>query len=75
MRERDGRTHEGIRDLFRWANADSFWKTNILSPGKLRKKFDDLLLKQQFNGNGHADVAGSQRFDPNSECLGVRDGF
>lgn len=46
MRERDGRTHEQIRGLFVWANEDSFWQANILSPAKLREKWDDLELKR-----------------------------
>ena len=46
MRERDGRTDSEIRDLFTWCNQDPFWNTNILSPDKLRSKWDDLLLKR-----------------------------
>jgi len=45
MRERDGRTHKQIRDLFQKCNQDEFWCTNILSPDKLRAKWDDLTLK------------------------------
>ena len=52
MRTQDGRTHEQIRTVFEWAHADPFWKTNILSPGKLRSKFDDLDLKRTTAGNG-----------------------
>jgi 2,4-dienoyl-CoA reductase-like NADH-dependent reductase (Old Yellow Enzyme family) len=46
MRERDGRTVEQILDLFRWANRDSFWKSNIISPSKLRDKWDALTLRR-----------------------------
>lgn len=42
MRERDGRTHERIVAVIRWATADQFWKSNILSAAKLREKFDTL---------------------------------
>lgn len=45
MTERDNRTLEEIRSVFDWANNDSFWRTNILSPSKLRKQFDKLQLK------------------------------
>ena len=45
MRERDSRTHEDICKVFAWANSDSFWSANILSPSKLREKFDQLLIK------------------------------
>ncbi len=43
--ETDGRTLEDLRDLFDRAHADPFWQRNILSPAKLREKFDDLDLK------------------------------
>jgi hypothetical protein len=46
LREIDHRTYQGIIDLFRWANNDSFWKTNILSPAKLREKWDQLTVKK-----------------------------
>ena len=47
MRERDRRTYIEIREVFSWANADSFWKSNILSPEKFRDKFNQLLLKSK----------------------------
>jgi uncharacterized protein YdaU (DUF1376 family) len=46
MREQDKRTHEEICSLFTWANQDDFWKTNILSPEKLRKQWDSLVIKR-----------------------------
>jgi hypothetical protein len=45
MRERDKRTHEDILDLLDRVQGDPFWRVNILSPDKLRAKFDDLQLK------------------------------
>ena len=59
MREVDERTHEDIRDVFAWANSDDFWQTNILSPKKLRAKFDDLDLKRKAKRNGR------KQLDPN----------
>lgn len=47
MRMRDNRSLSKICEVFYWANNDSFWKTIILSPDKLREKFDDLSLKMQ----------------------------
>ncbi len=52
MRERDGRTHEEIRALFTWANADSFWQSNILSPAKLRKHWQQLSIQREGRRNG-----------------------
>ena len=46
MRESDGHTHNDIMNLFRFANSDSFWKSNILSPAKLREKWDVLTIKR-----------------------------
>jgi len=44
MRERDDRTHAEICELFRWAHKDHFWCANILSPAKLREKWDQLSI-------------------------------
>jgi hypothetical protein len=41
----DKRTPEEIRAVIEWCQASTFWKNNILSIGKLREKFDQLLLK------------------------------
>ncbi|AOM42783.1 replication protein [Xenorhabdus hominickii] len=42
MRQSDNRTHADICRLFKWANQDVFWYCNILSPAKLREKWDTL---------------------------------
>jgi len=47
MRERDGHTLVEIKAVFIWANSDSFWRTNILSPSRLRDKFADLHAKMK----------------------------
>jgi len=51
MRERDGRSHQDIRDLFARVHADGFWRVNVLSPETLRKKWDDLTLKLSRDRN------------------------
>src|SRR5690625_1058190 len=53
MRERDERTEERIEYLINWTQQHTFWHTNILSPGKLRKQFDKLVLqvKQEKQSN------------------------
>ncbi len=45
MCSQDHRTHRQICELFGRANRDPFWCKNILSPAKLREKWDDLSLK------------------------------
>ena len=41
---RDGRNPDRIREVIAWAQADSFWKANILSVRSLRDKFDRLEM-------------------------------
>ncbi|MEY8192979.1 Replication protein O [Peribacillus simplex] len=45
MLERDKRTKEQVAYLIDWCQQDSFWKSNILSPSKLRKQYDHLIIK------------------------------
>lgn len=56
MRERDKRTRRQIAELFAWANADPFWQANILSPGTLRRKWEQLELKRNANGGRGAPL-------------------
>lgn len=51
MRERDGRTLKDICELFKWANQNEFWASNILSPAKLREKWDQLEIKRNASPN------------------------
>lgn len=39
----DNRSPEEIKELMDWSHRDPFWKANILSPGKLREKWDTLV--------------------------------
>lgn len=41
----DKRTHKQIEWMVRWAQKDDFWKKNILSPSKLRKQFNKLVVQ------------------------------
>jgi hypothetical protein len=75
MRECDNRTHKEIGGLFRWAQQDSFWCANILSPAKLRKQWDTLVMQrrraemtkqpaepQQLGKQGQATAQNAQRW-------------
>ncbi len=87
MRESDNRNHTEMWKVFSWANKDSFWCSNILSPVKLRKQFDKLTVKanetnKQTNpptgGNAQqrvADALAQQRaeFYGSSENMGSDD--
>ncbi|WP_279084144.1 replication protein [Kluyvera ascorbata] len=65
MRELDGRSHREICELFQWASKDAFWHTNILSPAKLRAKWDTLSL-QRDAGATRATTGSRQVIDFNN---------
>lgn len=46
MRELDQRSHSDICELYDWVSRDSFWCANVLSPQKLRQKWDQLTAKR-----------------------------
>lgn len=41
----DNRNYEQIEWMIRWTQQDDFWSQNILSPAKLRKQFNNLVVK------------------------------
>jgi hypothetical protein len=43
----DGRDYLTVRKIIIWAQSNEFWRGNILSPTKLRQKFDTLLMQSQ----------------------------
>jgi len=77
LMRRDGRAEHEIRAVIEWCQQDSFWKTNILSMGKLREKFHQLWLKshapssddsegarhgaQQTRGGSHGTTSASRK--------------
>ncbi|WP_394239906.1 hypothetical protein [Vibrio astriarenae] len=65
MRERDNLTHKQIAEVFYFANSDSFWRTNILSPIKLREQFAQLeaKLNQGVSGNDYSKPSEGTRPD------------
>lgn len=46
----DGRSWSSIEAAIRYTQADTFWRSNVLSPGKLRKQFPMIALRMQANG-------------------------
>ncbi|MFY0147847.1 hypothetical protein [Bacillus cytotoxicus] len=57
MRERDDRELQEIKNVIDWCQADPFWQGNILSPKKLREKFDQLTI--QMNARKGVNKHGS----------------
>lgn len=64
MRERDGRTHKEIAQLFKWACNDSFWQGNVLCPSTLRDKWTQLDIKR--NKQSAAPATGKPKIDMNN---------
>ncbi len=61
IRERDKHNHHDICQVFVWANNDDFWRTNILSPVKLRKQYPQLFAKMnQEVSHGTYQQSGGQ---------------
>ena len=55
MMDRDKREGEEIQDLIIKTQNDNFWKKNILSPSKLRKQYDRLVMEfEDSNKNAWA---------------------
>jgi hypothetical protein len=48
----DGYSFEQIERTIRWVQQDSFWRSNVLSPAKLRKQFGALQLKSNSTSGG-----------------------
>ncbi len=71
MRDLDGRSHREICELFLWASKDAFWHTNILSPAKLRAKWDTLSLQRQRNPGQAQSKAGTGALDNTDWINGV----
>lgn len=65
MREKDNRELQEIKDVIDWCQADPFWQGNILSPKKLREKFDQLTI--QMNSKKGARPNGSSRKSDDSD--------
>lgn len=56
MRQLDGHNHQDICRMFKWANRDPFWCSNVLSPAKLREKWDTLTIQSQQPNRGKRQV-------------------
>ena len=48
----DGRTAEQVEWMIEWCQKDDFWSQNILSPIKLRKQFNQMVVKAKKSKGG-----------------------
>jgi len=67
MRVQDQRTHHEICKLFKFANTDSFWASNVLCPKTLRKQWDKLnaklLARTSHETTANDSAAHNQRYE------------
>lgn len=50
--DRDDRTADEVEAVIRWVHRDTFERTVVLSPGKLRERFTGLRMKAGLSGAG-----------------------
>lgn len=67
MCTQDNRNHRQICELYGRVNCDPFWCKNILSPSKLREKWDELSLKLSASASKH-EVREDPMFKSKYEC-------
>ena len=48
----DKRPYEQVAEVILFAQSDGFWRSNILSGGKLREKYDQLFMKASNKKSG-----------------------
>ena len=61
MQTIDGRTPEQVEAAIRWAQSDPFWRANILSPRKLREKYEQMRLQASRGATRGASAAQHDR--------------
>lgn len=57
LRQAKETNHHEICAVFQWANNDHFWYSNVLSPAKLREKWDTLKLQMEQPGRSTRTAA------------------
>jgi phage replication O-like protein O len=57
LRQANETNHHEICAVFQWANNDHFWYSNVLSPAKLREKWDTLKLQMEQPGRSTRTAA------------------
>lgn len=60
----DKRDIEEVKKLIKWCQDDSFWFKNILSPEKLRKQYDRLLLEMKKPNTNNSNIDTTNNYKP-----------
>jgi predicted transcriptional regulator len=61
MIERDNRKYESIKNCIDWVQNHSFWYKNILSPDKLRKQYDRLVIEAKEDKSKFGLIKGGKK--------------
>lgn len=64
LRTLDRRDPAEIRKVIDWCQSDAFWHQNILSASKLRKQWDQLVVKM---GSGYRETRVIQQVQPDDD--------
>lgn len=64
--DRDGHRPDQVAWIIRWAAADEFWHSNILSASKLREKFPQLMAKAGVGNTPAAKASFSGDINPDT---------
>ena len=51
--EIDDRDKHEVAMLIKWVQKDSFWMANVLSPAKLKKQYDSLIMRMNNSSEPH----------------------
>lgn len=66
--EADGYSAAEVEAVIRWCQTDDFWKSNILSAGKLREQFTRLRMQAEKGGGLSRASPKSQPYGKCPEC-------
>ena len=64
----DNRSPTDVDIVIEYSQASDFWMTNVLSPGKLREKFDTLYLQAKKQGGATSET--DKRHPPGGDPAG-----
>jgi len=69
----DKREPEEIKKVIQWCQESNFWKSNILSPGKLRKQYSTLLIQMKNQESTAKKEAAAKQKEQPRKLLGWDD--
>ncbi len=68
MLEIDKRDRAEARAVIDWATSDPFWQQNILSPDKLREKYEELTIKMSATKKSASTSSNDRHYEKNREA-------